>query len=69
MEDLKNYLRGRPSEIQEALLVTYFKQGPSFIHRYKEKVDRLASKAGEIKPGEGCGVYHQRARLLAALGR
>lgn len=64
-DELKRWLVGRSPEIQEALLVTYFKQGPSYIARFKS---RLASQSGAVLiPGEGCRVYHQRAAFKKAL--
>ena len=64
--DLAQWLAGRAPEIQEALLVTYFKQGPSFINRFKA---RLAANPGAVLvPGEGCRVFHQRAAFKTALG-
>jgi hypothetical protein len=65
-QDLAQWLVGRAPEIQEALLITYFKQGPSFIARYKL---RLALNPGAVLvPGEGCRAFHQRAAFEAALG-
>jgi hypothetical protein len=66
--DMAQWLAGRPPEIQEALLVTYFKQGPSYITRFKERLRRQAYSSAVLVPGEGCRVFHQRAQLKAALG-
>jgi hypothetical protein len=64
-EELAPWLSGRPDEVQEALLVTYFKQGPSYIARFKA---RLAANPGaRLVPGEGCRVFHQRAAFKRAL--
>jgi hypothetical protein len=64
-QDLARWLVGRPLEVQEALLVTYFKQGPSYIDRF---IARLASHPSAVlEPGEGCRVFHQRAAFLTAL--
>jgi hypothetical protein len=65
--ELAPYLHGRSPEIQDALLVTYYKQGPTrLLGHFKE---RLALTPGAtLKPGEGCRVYHQRTAFLQALG-
>lgn len=64
-QELAPWLGGRPPEIREALLVTYYKQGPSFVARY---VARLAKDRNSvIVPGEGCRVYHQREAFKRAL--
>ncbi|HEX5657552.1 MAG TPA: hypothetical protein VFX59_10175 [Polyangiales bacterium] len=66
MEELSPFLVGRSAEIREAVLVTVFKQGPSYLSRFKV---RLALNQGAmLRPGEGCRVYHQRAEILRALG-
>jgi hypothetical protein len=69
MKDLAQWLSGRPPEIQEALLVTYFKQGVSYVDRFKSRLQRQAPGGNaELKPGEGCRVFQQRAALQGALG-
>jgi hypothetical protein len=66
MEQLSPFLVGRSPEIREAMLVTYYKQGPSFVSRFEA---RLAGNPGAmLRPGEGCRVYHQRSQILRALG-
>jgi hypothetical protein len=64
-QDLARWLKGRPVEIQEALLVTYYKQGPSYIDRYKARLAR--NPTAELVPGEGCRVFNQRSAFLDAL--
>jgi hypothetical protein len=64
-QELARWLAARPAEIQEALLVTYFKQGPSYIARFKARLG--ANPAAVLVPGEGCRVFQQRAAFKAAL--
>jgi hypothetical protein len=66
--DLAPWLAGRSPEIQEALLVTYFKQGPRFIARYKAHLRERGHSGSVMVPGEGCRVFHQRGRFKTALG-
>jgi uncharacterized membrane protein len=66
--ELAPWLAGRTPQIQEALLVTYFKQGPSFITRYKARLRADARASVTLIPGEGCRVFHQREQFKAALG-
>jgi hypothetical protein len=67
-EQMAHWLAGRPSEIREALLVTYFKQGPSYLTRFKERLRRQAYSSAVLVPGEGCRVFDQRAKFKEALG-
>ena len=64
-QELAPWLAGRPAEIQEALLVTYFKQGPSYITRFKDRL--RTNPSAVLVPGEGCRVFHQRSAFKAAL--
>jgi len=69
MKDLAPWLMGRPPEIQESLLVTYFKQGASYIDRFKSRLaQQVPGTNAKLKPGEGCRVFNQRAALKIALG-
>lgn len=69
LKDLAPWLSGRPAEIQGALLVTYFKQGVSFIDRFRSRLAQQAPGTNvKLTPGEGCRVFHQRAALKGALG-
>ena len=45
--------------------MTYFKQGPRFLARYKGRVAQ--DPAASINPGEGCRAYHQRMELIKAI--
>lgn len=60
------FLTQHPSEIKEAVYVTYYKQGDSYFYRFRDRprteIDRV------IKPGEGCRVYFQRKQFKLALG-
>jgi len=62
---LASYVKGLPDEVKEAIYVTYYKQGPSYVARYEAT---LAKNAGhQIKPGEGCRVLLQRDKFKSAL--
>jgi hypothetical protein len=66
MTELSAQLKGRPAEVQEAILVTYYKQGPTYAKRF---FDRLRTFPGaNLQPGEGCRVFKQRAQFVKALG-
>ena len=67
-QELAQWLSNRPIEIQEALLVTYYKQGPSYIARYKARLRSQAFSTATLVPGEGCRVFHQREKFKTALG-
>jgi hypothetical protein len=66
--ELAQWLARRTPEIQEALLVTYFKQGPAYIARYKGRLRDETQSSAVLVPGEGCRVFHQREKFKAALG-
>ncbi|MDB4985526.1 MAG: hypothetical protein JWN04_704 [Myxococcaceae bacterium] len=66
MAEMKDYLKGRTPEIQEAILVTYYKQGPRYIDRFRARLAQ--GRTATLVPGEGCRVYNQRAQLVKALG-
>jgi hypothetical protein len=51
---------------QEAVLMTYYKQGDFYLNNYKQKL--AANSQSKIAPGEGCRVCLQRDRFLKALG-
>lgn len=53
-------------EIKEALYITYYKQGESFVTRYKAKPPHERKKG--ITPGEGCRGFYQRDKFKTALG-
>jgi hypothetical protein len=65
-QDLQPYVKGFSEEKTEAVYVTYYKQGPSYVARFRAALasdpDRL------IEPGEGCRVILQRDRFKTALG-
>jgi hypothetical protein len=57
----------RAEKLKEAVYITYYKQGPSYISRFKES---LAQNPGRnIQPGEGCRTFYQRSQILKALGQ
>ena len=63
--ELSHWLVGRTPEIQEALLITYYKQGPSFIARFSARLS--ANPGAVLVPGEGCRAFHQRDAFKRAL--
>ena len=63
---LDPYLAGYTDEEKEAVYITYYKQGPSYVSRYQEALAKDPND--EIGPGEGCGTFLQRQRMLKALG-
>lgn len=66
MTELAGQLRDRPADVQEAILVTYYKQGPAYAKRFAERL-RNAPKS-TIQPGEGCRVFKQRTAFVEAIG-
>ena len=78
MEDaakkLEPHMEGLSQEEKDAVLVTYYKQGPSYLDKYKKNT---AKKAGAdsaesnrpIKPGEGTGLLYQINKIRSALGK
>jgi hypothetical protein len=68
-ELLGPYITGYPDDLREAVLVTYYKQGDAYVHRF---LNQPAAKAADtvkyIRPGEGCRVLVQRERFKALLG-
>jgi hypothetical protein len=66
---LSAHLAGLPEDVLEAVLVTYYKQGPSYAQRFRTRQSgAVANAAKYIRPGEGCNVLVQRERFAAALG-
>jgi len=63
---LANYINTYSQDMKEAVLVTYYKQGPSYVSRYLSNKTKDTEK--QIFPGEGCRVYFQREKIKAALG-
>jgi len=60
------YVKNYSDELKEAVLVTYYKQGPSYLARFRSKPSHVRNKG--ITPGEGCRVYYQRDEFKKALG-
>jgi len=60
------YVKNYPDELKEAIFVTYYKQGPSYLARFRSKPAHERRKG--ITPGEGCRVYFQRDEFKKALG-
>ena len=50
---------------KEAVLVTYYKQGDSYVEKYLK--NKKTAPYRKILPGEGCRVSKQRDKLLKAL--
>jgi hypothetical protein len=65
MQELAPLLSGRDHDLIVAILVTYYKQGPSYHNRFKARLG--SDPTAKLSPGEGCRVYHQRAELQKAL--
>ncbi len=63
---LSSYVKCYPQEIKEAVYVTYYKQGLSYVYRYLSKLSKQPGRC--IDPGEGCRIFHQRKDFLKALG-
>ena len=61
----QKHIKGYSQEMKEAVYVTYYKQGPSYLDRFLAKP--AARRQGGISPGEGCRVYHQRNEFKKAL--
>jgi peptidoglycan hydrolase-like protein with peptidoglycan-binding domain len=65
-QDLADLVKGYSPEKTEAVYVTYYKQGPSYIQRFK--AGHASGSHRRIEPGEGCRVLLQRGRFLSVLG-
>ena len=65
-DELDSYVQDYTPAGQEAVYVTYYKQGEDYVDRFKESL--AADPNHRITPGEGCRVYLQRDRFLQALG-
>jgi hypothetical protein len=62
-------LAGLPLRKQEAVLVSYFKQGAKYYTGPKGFLNKRGKNpANKIWAGEGCGVCYQRARFGKELG-
>ncbi|MBS9781627.1 MAG: DUF4150 domain-containing protein [Gammaproteobacteria bacterium] len=59
---LGTYLDGYTDANKEAVLVTYYKQGPNYVQRYLDAREKQPNK--NIYPGEGCRVFFQREKFL-----
>lgn len=64
-ELLKAEVKGYPDDMKEAVYVTYYKQGDSYIERFN--LNKKRNKNSKIKPGEGCRVAGQRQAILNVL--
>jgi hypothetical protein len=64
--ELKPYSQGMSEEKVEGLYVTYYKQGPNYISRFRNA--RALELSHRIELGEGCRVVLQRENLQRALG-
>jgi hypothetical protein len=64
--ELDGYIRDYPPEVKEAVYVTYYKQGPSYVQRFRNAL--VNTPDHQLRPGEGCRVLLQRQRFQAALG-
>jgi hypothetical protein len=70
-------MEGLNQEERDAVLVTYYKQGPDYLKKYQDKVGQYAGKkAGAdsknyrpIKPGEGVGLLYQVNKIRSAIER
>ncbi len=66
MEEMAPFLRGREPATRDAILVTYYKQRPSYVGRFKKRL--AESPDAVLVPGEGCRAYFHRFDLMSALG-
>ena len=66
VERLRPYVCGLSDAHEEAVYVSYYKQGDSYIQRYLQR-SAAEPNTGSILPGEGCRVFRQRHRLVEAL--
>lgn len=64
-QELDQYLNDYPDEVKEAIYVTYYKQGSSYVQRFRNAHSNDAHH--RLKPGEGCRVFLQRDRFIVAL--
>ena len=64
-EKLNSYISDYCDCKKEAVLVTYYKQGDSYVEKFLKK--KKTKPKHEILPGEGCRVSKQRDKLLKAL--
>ena len=64
--ELKPYSQGMSEEKREGLYVTYYKQGPNYISRFRN--GHALDPSRRIEVGEGCRVVLQREKLQRALG-
>jgi hypothetical protein len=65
-QELKPFSQGMSEEKAEGLYVTYYKQGPAYVSRFRSA--RALDPLRRIEPGEGCRVVLQRKALQRALG-
>jgi len=63
--DLADLTTGYSPEKTEAVYVTYYKQGPSYIQRFKQALANDPHR--RVEPGEGCRVLLQRDRFKSVL--
>jgi hypothetical protein len=74
---LAPHMEGLSQEEKDAVLVTYYKQGPDYLKKYQGKVSQYTDKkAGAdsksyrpIKPGEGVGLLYQINKIRSAVGK
>jgi len=64
--ELKPYSQGMSEEKVEGLYVSYYKEGPKYIYRFRNALAHDPSH--RIEPGDGCRVVLQRENLQRALG-
>jgi len=61
-KELGNLIAPLSQRNKEAVLITYYKQGPTYLDRFLEAKELEPDRI--IKPGEGCRVCLQRDRFL-----
>jgi hypothetical protein len=64
-DELAAFVKGTSQEKIEAIYVTYYKQGPSYVQRFKASLAKDPTR--HLEPGEGCRVILQREKFLTAL--
>lgn len=63
---LRPYVGSYDAAIREAVYVTWYKQGPSYLSRFQNR--SASANQHDLLPGEGCRTWHQRSKFLQALG-
>jgi len=60
------YVKNYPVAVKEAVFITYYKQGPICLARFRSRPSHEKNRL--IRPGEGFRTYHQRDEFKKVLG-